>query len=371
MDAAATDDKLGVVSFTGDQSECNDDSELRHDLLVVDDTNRGIAKNKIDDITAGGWTGIGDGLIKAQDRIDAIGIPSAVDHIVLLSDGMENEARCWDSSLPGCTNGPSPCNSDVKPVFSSGSGSDTIIDTIAFGPQTDQNLMQDIAATGTGDYYYVDVTDTGASAASLRAASTTAAPALLDIGNRISDVYLSINDNIQKKDRIFFETRTSGGATNHGIGIKDGKLAMAVFAFGWETPKAITDIKLYDPNGNVVGAGDADIYSDDTHMVFQFNKTVPGGQWAAEIKSDSSTQYFIAVSGKFTQGVQADLYFSQVPTQYDCYIKARFLAGLPITILASLADIKGGIRGADVLATIDTPEGDLVELILYDDGQPR
>lgn len=363
VDAAADLDKLGVISFTGDLNECNDDAELRHDLQEVNDVSRIDAKDEINNISAGGWTGIGDGMVRAQDRLDAQGIPSAVDHIVLLSDGMENEARCWDSTVPNCSNGPSPCDDDVKPIFTTGPGSDTIIDTIAFGPQTDQNLMQDIAAAGTGDYYYVDVTDTSASV------SAKSSLFGMTIGNRISDVYLSINDSIQKKDRIFFATGMTGGMVNQVIHIDEGKLSMAVFAFSWENPGAVAYVKLFDPNGNAIGPGDAQIFQDQTHVVYQFPGIVPGGSWQAEIVADESTHYMVAVSGKFTQGVQADLYFSQAPSQDNCRISAQFLAGLPMTVLVSLADGRGEVLNADVLAKISTPDGQLFSLPLFDDGQ--
>jgi Mg-chelatase subunit ChlD len=368
VDAAATDDKLGVVSFTGNGpptgSECNDDSEPRHNLQFVTDASRLAARGQIDGITAGGWTGLGDGLIRAQDQLDNLGEPFAVDHIVLLSDGMENEARCWDSSVPTCNNGPVPCDQDVKPIFTSGDGSETIIDAIAFGPQTDQNLMQDIAATGTGDYYYVDVTDTTASAAAI-------SPASLTIGNRISEVYLAINDKIQSKNRIFFDTGNtiSGGTVNQNIEILDGSVHMAIFAFSWEEPGGASAVRLFDSNGNLIGPADAQIFSDSTHVVYQFKGTVPGGNWRAEIDGKFATQYMVAVSGKFVKGVRADLYFSQVPSEDGCYISSKFLAGLPVTILVSLADGRGGVRDAEVQAEIGTPDGALTRIMLYDDGQ--
>jgi hypothetical protein len=76
----------------------------------------------------------------------------------------------------------------------------------------------------------------------------------------------------------------------------------------------------------------------------------------------------VTVSGKFTAGVRADLYFSQVPTERPCFISAQFLAGVPVTILASLADGRGGVPDADVRAEINTPEGEVIILPLFDDG---
>ncbi|GAB4284870.1 MAG: hypothetical protein Kow0092_39160 [Deferrisomatales bacterium] len=372
VDAAADDDLLGVVSFTGDGppdgSECNDDSELRHDLLTVNPANRTAAKAQIDAIATGGWTGLGDGLLRAQDRLDALGSPVGIDHIVVLSDGMENEAMCWDSTSPDCDNGPAPCNADVKPVFTSGPGADTIIDAVAFGPQTDQALMQDIAATTSGDYFYVDVTDTGMSAAEVAAAAVPT-PGALTLGNRIAEVYLAISDKIQSKDRIFFDAGTARrGTTVVPIDLDEGKIRNATFAFNWETPKAVADVRLFDPGGSEIGPGDAEILVDDTHVVFQFTGEVQGGAWSAQLLADETTQYLATVSGKFVAGVRGSLYFSQLPTARPCILPSKFLAGLPVTILVSLADLRGGIADAQVEAVVESPDGTRTPLQLFDDG---
>ncbi len=367
VDAAADDDLLGVVSFTGDLSECNDDSELRIDLLTVDDTHRTNAKNAIDTITAGGWTGLGDGLARAQDRLKTQGNPDGMDHIVLLSDGMENEALCWDSSSPSCSN--SGCGSDVKDIFVSGDGTDTIIDAVAFGPQTDQVLMQDVASTTAGDYFYVDVGDTAKGAAGYSGKGIVT-PQDLTLGNRLSEVYLSIEDKVRGKDRIFFVAGTTNesGYTEQPVVIYEGRVTEATIAVNWEESGAIPDIQLTDPDGNTIDSSQAQIFQDATHIVYQFFKDIPGGTYRLEMKSREVTQYMVTVSGKFFSGVRADMYFSQPPAPRPCYTASKFLAGLPITILVSLTDIKGGIGHADVTAVVRNPKGEVISMPLFDDG---
>ncbi len=365
VDAAADDDLLGVVSFTGDQSECNDDSELRFDLLTVNDTNRTNAKNAIDSISVAGWTGLGDGLFRAQDRLKNLGDPAGMDHIVLLSDGMENEARCWDSSSPSCSN--SGCGSDVKDLFVSGDGSDTIIDAIAFGPQTDQALMQDVASATAGDYFYVDVEDTAKGAYSAKGVVT---PQDLTLGNRLSEVYLSIQDKMRGKDRIFFATGITkeGDITEQIVVIHEGRVSNATIAVNWEDMGAVSDIELIDPYGNTIGSSEAQIFQDGTHIVYQFFKDIPGGTYQLEMKARTETQYMVTVSGKFFSGVRAEMYFSQVPAPRSCYIASKFLAGLPVTILVSLTDIKGGVERAEVSAVVTSPRGEVTSMPLFDDG---
>ncbi|MDF1554657.1 MAG: VWA domain-containing protein [Deferrisomatales bacterium] len=365
VDAAHDGDLLGVVSFTGDTLECNDDSELRHDLLVVDDTNRPTAKKMINGIAPGGWTGLGDGLNRAQDRLEALGTPVGTDHIVLLSDGMENEALCWDSSAPSCSN--SGCGSDVKGRFTA-TAADTVVEAIAFGPQTDQALLQDIAGTTGGDYFYVDVSDAAAAAAGMTAAAVT--PGDLALGNRIAEVYLAVSDKIRGKERIFLGAGpTAAGVTVHPIFLGDGKIAAATFAFHWEDPSAVSAVSLFDPAGNPVGPGDAQIFFDSEHTVFQFFKEVPGGLWTAEVAAKGATQLLAAVSGRFLAGVRSELHFSQVPAATQCLLPSQFLAGLPVTILASLSDARGAVPGAVVEAVVASPDGTRTRLELLDDGK--
>ncbi len=368
VDAAADDDLLGVVSFTGDMSECNDDSELRFDLLTVNDTHRTDAKHAIDSITAGGWTGLGDGLVMAQSRLKTLGNPVGMDHIVLLSDGMENEALCWDSSSPNCSN--SGCGSDIKDLFVSGDGSGIVIDAIAFGPQTDQALMQDVASTTSGDYFYVDVNDAAKGAYSEYSAKGFIIPHDLTIGNRISEVYLSIEDKVLGKDRIFFTTGTTraGDITEQPVVINEGRIVNATVAVNWEERGAVPAVELIDPYGNTIGHGEAQIFQDSTHIVYQFFKDIPGGAWQLEMKARAETQYMVTFSGKFFSGVRAEMYLSQVPAARPCYIASKFLAGLPITILVSLTDIKGGVEHAEVRAVVRSPNGEITSMPLFDDG---
>ena len=143
VDSARSDDKLGVVSFGGDNSEPNDDATTLRNLQSVTDANRTAAKTAINGIstTPSVLTSIGDGLKKAADLFPVFGSALGEDWIVLMSDGMENEALFWDNAAVKTA----IINAGIK------------INTIALGPLTDQALLQEMATTTGGDYYYVDV----------------------------------------------------------------------------------------------------------------------------------------------------------------------------------------------------------------------
>src|SRR5678810_1492752 len=89
-----------------------------------------------------GWTAIGDGLKHGRDALFAAGSPSDQRSIVLLSDGQENEGDFWASGNGAC--GAAPVKDSFDPALG-GPASDMRIDTIAFGADADQGLLQNIA----------------------------------------------------------------------------------------------------------------------------------------------------------------------------------------------------------------------------------
>lgn len=371
VDAAADDDKLGVVSFSGDNVELNEDAKVEHNLLDVFG-NRLTAQLKIGAINASGMTSIGDGLLKGQDLLDefASPAPGSIDAIVLLSDGQENEDACW-STIASCSSvGPL-----AKTRFTGvGSGADTIINAIAFGPTADQSLMQEIATTTDGDYFYVDVTD-GTSGAALTVTTTSeitanatiATPLSLDLSNRISDVYLSIADQLLARERIFFSSGNVSGKTTVAMPISEAKIAKAVLSISWAQPGAMGTVEVFLPDGRRVNGADASIFRTDTHKVYQFKGAIPEGDWKVSLESGKTNQYMIALSGKPVSGVQADLFFSQVPAPFAGLFGSKFLSGLPITLLTSIVDQRGPVTGANVQALVSSPAG-AKSIILFDDG---
>lgn len=138
MDVASEDDKLGVVWFSGDGVEPNDDGLAVHLLQPIAGA-RGTARAAVDGLTLHNLTSIGDGLRLGQTEITQRGKPEGQDEIVLLSDGLENEADLWAG------------------VRASLLAAGTTVHAIALGPEADQALMQEIAGDTGGDYLYVDL----------------------------------------------------------------------------------------------------------------------------------------------------------------------------------------------------------------------
>jgi hypothetical protein len=90
------------------------------------------------------------------------------------------------------------------------------------------------------------------------------------------------------------------------------------------------------------------------------------GNWTMGFDVKQTTDYFVSLSGKLKKGVKAKLYLSQVPGNFSGLFGSKFLAGMPVTVMVSLADGKGPIRGAKVTAMVT--DGNITKLRLYDDG---
>jgi hypothetical protein len=125
IDAVDDNDRLTVVTFSGNGSECDEDAvnlKGAAGLLSSTSGNRTTLKNAVEAQSGQNRTSIGDGLWHAQDALDADSDPAAIDTILLLTDGKENESRYWASDPDGCG------RVDSR-IISAG----TIVNTLAFG----------------------------------------------------------------------------------------------------------------------------------------------------------------------------------------------------------------------------------------------
>ncbi|RME47579.1 MAG: VWA domain-containing protein, partial [Chloroflexi bacterium] len=128
------DDQGGLVRFDTDAAVAF------HLAQMGTGSNRQDLRNAISSTVAGDRTSIGDGMsLGAQERHD-YGKPENVCGIILLSDGHENEPLFWSDV--------------VTDVLNTGCA----LHTIAFGPEANEVLLQQIAASAPGGSYdYADV----------------------------------------------------------------------------------------------------------------------------------------------------------------------------------------------------------------------
>jgi len=381
VDGAPDDDRMGFVTFSGDKSECNNDATIDESLAPLS-ANRGALITDITKTSAGGWTSIGDGLREGVKVLSAAASPADIQSIVLLSDGMENEEDFWEHHNSACVRPP------VKDMFhpTTGAASNIRVDTIAFGPDTREELLQDIAGATQGEYYdtFLDAPVTALSSLTLSAVSAVTlienpSPAQLEVPNRLAEVYRTVQEDVYRQDRVFYAAvrMAAGDVASVTIPVTEkagGGIQDAVLAINWNKSAATVDTHLYDPDGALVTASTADwdIFEDrKTNRTYLYTKVLPTGDWLIDIGADTDVQVICMLSGKLVRGVDIDINFSQIKAhnlQCDPDPISHYLRGLPVTILANLNDSLGGIPNVEAEAEIRNPRGTTNQLVLHDDG---
>lgn len=342
VDAAGSQDRIGAVSFSGDGAEPNDDATINRIMQPVTDAQRGLVRGAIAGIGAGGWTSIGDGLEKGRNEFVLRGSALGEDWLVLLSDGMENEAQYWAN------------------VRANIQAANVKVNAIALGPQTDQALLQAIAAETGGIYSYVDVAGGGA-------APDFGGP----LANRLGDAYAVATEHIRRHERLWETRGIAGAPQTFPIVVQEGGIEDAVFSFNWSSPGDVLGVEVHRPGGALVTDGvlGARVFSTPTHVVVQL-PALSTGTWEVRLQAlAGAPEYLATLSGKNREGASLALWFGQ----YHDDGRARalngiFLRGLPMPILASLGDKLGPVRGANVEATIEHPDGSTILIPLFDDG---
>jgi Mg-chelatase subunit ChlD len=346
-------DRLGLVRFEGNDHEIDEDAILIKELKEIEG-NRPAYSTAIDSITPsdppGVLTSIGDGLYTSQQEIENHGSPENQHVIVLLSDGMENEARYWDKSYSTLT----PVSDYIIPT-------DTIVHTIGFGGEANQELLQDIAQRTGGNYYFIP----------LEEGSKNAVPT--NVINLLADTYKNIEERIAKHDRLYFTTGThSSSDTTLKMVVESGsQIEDGVISFHW-APSAKLNITVTDPAGKEItqSTTGVKIYSSGDSKAYHISKLVEGTYTSTIDSIKGSVEYIASMSGKVVKGMSMDIFFGAIPDSdyaHDMY-DASFLRGLPMPIFALLTTQESAVTGATVTAQITRPDGTSNTLILYDDG---
>jgi Ca-activated chloride channel family protein len=131
-------DRLGVVEFASGTKNFLP-------LRVMDESARRDTLNVINEMEAYGGTALVDAVYDAIDDIAAQDDTGAINAIVVMTDGQENESYYRLHDLESLLNG----LGDAKPV----------IFTIAFGDDADEPLLTEIARIGQGQFRRADETD--------------------------------------------------------------------------------------------------------------------------------------------------------------------------------------------------------------------
>ena len=336
VDVARDGDGLAVVPYNGDVSP------LPFDMDFVDSALRTAAKTYINALTPSGTTSIGDGMAEGLQQILASPTDNTLCSFVLLSDGMENTAKYW---------------ADVSAdVIASGCP----VTAIAFGPETDETLMQSIAADTGGLYFYNDVY----SSATIQATTAITAEMALDLGNS----YEYAQGFAEDRQRLLAEKGVLSSKEYEGWHevLIDDSVTEAVFSLDWyQTWYAELELILYDPDGREYSPKDPGYTFEDKvnrHVGYRIPKPL-SGPWKILVRYLDSEEtyipYQVIVSGQ-----------SQITLELllPDRLGLKFLTGNRVPIYAILSANKP-IPDAVVTSTVTSPDGWQVVVPMYDDGE--
>lgn len=131
-------DQVGLIEFSSS-------ARLLRSLGVLDVTGRTELQAMISDLRPGGNTALIDGIWQAYTELQTHGDTEAINAIVVMTDGLENNSR---RSM-----------ADLQRRLSSEEGVPIVIFTIAFGDDADAKLMRFVAEISGGQFYWATETD--------------------------------------------------------------------------------------------------------------------------------------------------------------------------------------------------------------------
>lgn len=345
-DLLVDDDMLGLVSFGGGSDNDPDNATLHVDLADVTANHKTNVKDMIDnDITddpeAHEHTAMGQGIIAAYDQLINKGKPDDSWRITLLTDGNEDRAPYWaDASVRGV----------VVP-------SEVMVDTIALGSGSHENLLHTIATDTLGDYFHVSVpplpANLNASAAQSAFVSASAGPGVDPIvENKVADIYRMISERDLGHSRIWSaEGYAKTSLLSKDFFVYEGMNDL-LFTINWPFKQELS-YKVFSPGGHPVRPS----HTSATHAVFQLEANP--GTWRVELSSDSGEIPFLAVLSGYGD-IKSKLFFKHPDNSRKI--------GSVQKICLSLLSRTNQFVDTEVKAFVTAPDNSTMQLALFDSG---
>lgn len=250
-DRFRVDDAIGVISFGS--SAQREYPAAGNVVTVTGDTERNLARTAIDNITFGGMTHMGPAITLGASMLAA---SAGSKGMALFSDGYDNGSPSALTAVAGLPSG--------LPIY-----------TCAMGPLSDQDLMEDIATTTGGRYYFMPTIDD-----------------LFEIHNYISGSLTG--DSLVANDSAF----ASSSRVEAWI---DSTCRRVTFCVAWSDPTLTfrnreprgtgdIDIRLRAPNGKLVHRNAAYVHRTvgNGYVVFRVDEPA-AGRWFMEVATARTT----------------------------------------------------------------------------------
>ncbi|MDQ3973328.1 MAG: VWA domain-containing protein, partial [Actinomycetota bacterium] len=280
-------DQGGFVSFA-------DTAAVEVGLDEIDDAQRAALEGDIAAATAAGGTSIGAGLVAASDELAAEGVDDHVCTYTVLSDGEENV---------------DPRVADVEDQIADDG---CPIDAVAFGPEADEVLMEDLSALVPGGTYdYAPVTG------QVPLAPGTPVPAGGIVGggqvgweNHLGRVYDQALTDTAGRERLLsvagtgfggcttavatadFSDQTPGTAYSFGDSFESGGVAVSTARFFAGDTSETGTLSITELGGP--GAAPPQMRSDSLNAAFDFGLPLCGAQLRF---ADAGSQTQLEVNG--------------------------------------------------------------------------
>jgi hypothetical protein len=306
IDLMSLNDSLGLVSF-------NQTATPHIALTAI--TNPGVyvsARNAVDAIAFGGYTSIGAGLQTAGNLLSGASGPKA---IILLSDGYQNRAPWVDEALPLLPSG-------------------TKVHTIALGSHSDQALLESIADTTGGTYYF--------------------SPDELEL----HEIYNYIRAEATEEELALNETLAmaageSDGAVETRQVVVDESSAYGIFTVSWNNPAIDLRVILRPPDGPVMDLSRVHRINGRAYKVLRLRRP-QAGVWSLQIQRESGHG---AVSCTVAAFLRSDLRLRLVTGA------KTFIAGRPLSTLVQIRDHGHVVNHFQGTALISRPAASLSTLL--------
>ncbi len=311
-------DEIGVVQFSSTSSVVHSMIEL------ITDNDKNAIKASIDTLTAGGSTAIGDGLRNSLGQITLRGAPGCSEVIILLSDGQHNT-------------GEDPI--DVVPDIASRGA---VVHTIGLGTDADLPRLRAIAeGTGGRSYFAADATELPTIFEEIRA--TTTGGELLDreeltIGATTPHERTIYVDSFS--DRVLFTF--TGADLAITLTSPTGQISNSTSQAPNVTYMSDSIVQMFRVNAPAIGT-----------WRMRFVRTAPGGGAVNLLVTADSNQ---VRTTRLQTAAHDDVNLVLNP---DSKLK-----------ISAVVSEGAAVVGARVTAKVKRPNGEAVEIELFDGGDP-
>lgn len=230
------------------------------------------------------------------------------------------------------------------------------IHSIALGPQANEPLMQQIAAAVPGGSY--DYADQSGSVPILSpTAGDTTTAGTLGWENNLGRVYDNKAALVAGRDRMPWQlVRDDTGKPAYYQFYVDETSTELVLSVSWQKPTDNFAYDLIGPDGSLVTPDEDQKSSYWTNFVLRVYDPKPG-YWKL---------YVMGIDQEYYVSTTAD-------SQFDMYLFVGspvedMVQGIRVPLLVTFAGPEKPALGADVQATVFTPNGKMTTVILLDDG---